>query len=250
MECLPSIDLRGGQSVRLLRGEYDAETGYGDPVDQAIRYEKAGAAILHVVDLDAARTGEPTNGEVIAAITHAISIPVEVGGGVRSTERAVELFELGVERVVLGTRAVEDPAFAIALAESHPERVVLGLDHRRVPVEGTERREVATRGWEAGSGRELFSLLDLFEGAPFAAVVATDITVDGTLEGPDLAGYELLLGATAIPVIASGGVGSLDDVAALGALSVSGHTLAGVIIGKALLSGAFSVEEAVAACRP
>jgi len=250
MECLPAIDLRGGRSVRLLRGDFDAETTYGDPVEQAVRYEKAGATRLHVVDLDAARTGAPTNAEVVAAITRTVAIPVEVGGGVRTAERAEELFGAGVDRVVLGTRAVEEPAFALELATAYPGRIALGLDHRRVTVDGAERREVAVRGWEAGSGRDLFEVLAAFETAPFAAVIATDIGQDGTLEGPDLAGYVALLGATSIPVIASGGVGTLADLRSLRALGVDGRRLAGAIVGKALVEGAFTVEEAVATCAP
>jgi phosphoribosylformimino-5-aminoimidazole carboxamide ribotide isomerase len=164
--------------------------------------------------------------------------------------RVAELFEVGVDRVVLGTRAVEEPEFALALAAAHPGRIALGLDHRRVTTDGVERREVAVRGWEAGSGRDLFEVLAEFEAAPFAAVIATDIGQDGTLEGADLLGYIALLGATSLPVIASGGVGTLADLRALGALEVDGRTVAGVIVGKALVEGAFTVEEAVAACAP
>jgi phosphoribosylformimino-5-aminoimidazole carboxamide ribotide isomerase len=250
MECLPAIDLRGGRSVRLLRGDYGAETAYGDPVEQAIRYEAAGAAILHVVDLDAARTGEPTNGAVIAKIAASVAIPVEVGGGVRTPARAEELFDAGVARVVLGTRAVEEPAFAVELATAHPGQVVLGLDYRITTAHRSPRREVAVRGWEVGSGSEIVALLGEYRDAPFCALVATDIGQDGTLEGPDLEGYETLLGATGLALIASGGVGTLDDLATLAALESGGRRLAGVIVGKALAEGAFTIEEAVAACKP
>jgi len=250
MECFPAIDLRGGRSVRLLRGDFGAESVYGDPVDQAVRYEKSGAAFLHVVDLDAARTGEPMNENVIARIVQSVEIPIEVGGGIRSTERAAELFAVGVARVVLGTRAVEEPAFAVDLARRYPGQVVLGLDYRRVSTGGVERRKVSVRGWEADSGVELHDLVELFESTPFAAIVATDIGQDGTLDGPDVDGYQALVGSTRLPIVASGGVGTLDHLRTLRNLAVGERRLAGVIVGKALVEGAFTVEEAVAACRP
>jgi phosphoribosylformimino-5-aminoimidazole carboxamide ribotide isomerase len=250
MEFLPAIDLRNGRSVRLLRGEYDAETVYGDPVTQATRYEKAGASILHVVDLDAARTGVAENATEIARIVASVRIPVEVGGGVRSFERARELFGLGVARVVLGTAAIEDPDFARSLAGAYPGQVVLGLDYRSTLVHGVTRRAVAVRGWEQDAGVDLLDVVARHADDPIAAVVATDIGHDGTLEGPDLDGYRALLAATEIPVIASGGVGTLDDLRALRDLAVGDQRVSGVIVGKALLEGAFDIEEAVAACRP
>jgi phosphoribosylformimino-5-aminoimidazole carboxamide ribotide isomerase len=251
MECIPAIDLRGGRSVRLVRGDFAAETAYGDPVAQACRYEKAGAGALHVVDLDGARDGEAGNGAVIAEIIRSVAIPVEVGGGIRTRDRAEELIELGAARIVLGTRAIEEPRFARELAAAFPERVVLGLDYRRQPDGAPgEDREVAVRGWAAGSGRGLLEVVRECADAPLWGVVATDIAVDGTLAGPDTATYALLLGETDLRIVASGGVGSIADLVALRTLEVAGRGLAGVVVGKALVEGAFSVEEAVVACRP
>src|SRR5262249_34845997 len=158
----------------------------------AVRYADGGASILHVVDLDGARTGEQENARVIARICASVDVPVEVGGGIRSRERAETLFDVGVDRVVLGTRAVEEPEFALGLAGALPEKVAVGLDYRTTG----DRREVAVRGWESGSGRDLIELVAAFAEAPLAAVIATDIGQDGTLGGPDLEGYRVLLAAT------------------------------------------------------
>ena len=133
MECIPALDLRGGRCVRLLRGDYAAETVYGDPIEQAEAYRDAGATSLHVVDLDAARTGEPVNRDVVLRIIEAVQIPVQLGGGIRDAQAAADALEAGVSRVVLGTVAVEDPAMARRLADRYPGRVALGLDHRRAP---------------------------------------------------------------------------------------------------------------------
>jgi phosphoribosylformimino-5-aminoimidazole carboxamide ribotide isomerase len=249
MQCLPAIDLRGGKAVRLLRGDFDAETTYGDPIAIAESYLAAGAPALHLVDLDAARTGEPVNRAIVLELLGRLPVPVQVGGGVRSKETALELLGAGAARVVLGTAGLEDPDLTGELALAHPGRIALGLDHRRVGPSGT-RREVAVRGWEEGSGRELLEVLGAFEHLPLGAVVVTDITKDGTLEGPDLEGYRLLLEHSGLPIVASGGIGAIADVEALGALEHDGRRLAGAIIGKALLSGAMTMREAVSACTP
>ncbi|HUZ21754.1 MAG TPA: 1-(5-phosphoribosyl)-5-[(5-phosphoribosylamino)methylideneamino] imidazole-4-carboxamide isomerase [Acidimicrobiales bacterium] len=251
MECVPALDLRGGRCVRLLRGDFAAETVYGDPVEQAEAYRDAGATSLHVVDLDAARTGEPVNRDVVLRIVDALPIPVQLGGGIRDAASAAEALEAGVSRVVLGTVAVEEPEVARRLAERYPGRVVLGLDHRRAPVgrgSRRQRREVALRGWKEGSGIELTAALAQLEDAPLGAVIVTDIDRDGTLEGPDLPGYELVLGSSSLPIVASGGIGGADDLRALAALEIEGRRLAGAIVGRALLSGVLSLEEAMAAC--
>lgn len=234
--------------MRLLRGDYAEETVYGDPVEQARGYQAGGASRLHVVDLDAARSGVGANDDVIAAIAAAIEIPIEVGGGVRSVERATALFEIGVATVVVGTVAIEDTAVLNQLASRYPGRVAVGLDHRRVELPGGVRREVAVRGWEVGSGVELVAALERIEPLELAAVIVTDISRDGTLEGPDLDGLRVTLATTSHAVIASGGVGRADDLLALGALSEKGNRIAGVIVGRALLSGALSLSEALDAC--
>jgi phosphoribosylformimino-5-aminoimidazole carboxamide ribotide isomerase len=238
MDLFPAIDLRGGRCVRLHQGDYDAETVYGDdPVAQARAFEAEGAPRVHVVDLDAARTGDPVNRPVIEAVAAAVSVPVQTGGGVRSDDDADALLAAGVARVVVGSAAVEDPDLVHRLARRHPGRVAVGLDHR----DG----EVRTRGWREGSGRRLLDLVAELAVPGVGAFVVTDISRDGVLGGPDLDGYRELLGATEVPVVASGGVGSLDDLRALADLEVDGHRLSGVIVGKAIYEGRFTVGEAV-----
>jgi phosphoribosylformimino-5-aminoimidazole carboxamide ribotide isomerase len=249
MECIPAIDVRGGRSVRLLQGDYAHETLYGDPLEQARAYESGGAQRLHVVDLDAARSGEGENDDVISSIASALSIPIEVGGGVRSLERASTLLGFGIDRVVVGTLAVEEPAVFASLAAHFPGRVAVGLDHRSVECDGVVRRELAVRGWEVGSGVDLEEFLVGLESTELAAVIVTDISRDGTLEGPDLVGLSAVLSQTTHDVIASGGIGTVGDLVALQGLASSTQALGGVIIGKALLSGAISLEEAIAACK-
>ena len=239
MDLFCAIDLRGGRCVRLTQGDFDRVTTYdGDPAEVARAFEAAGAPWIHVVDLDAARTGQPVNGAVVAAVAGAVSVPVQAGGGVRSTEAAHTLFAAGVERVVVGTAAVERPEFVSELAQAG-HRVAVGLD-----VRGTE---VAVRGWEQASGRNVFELLDRFADAGVDAFVVTQIERDGMLAGPDLDGLRQVLAATALPVVASGGVGSVADLVDLAGLEVGGRRLSGVIVGKALHDGRFSVSDAVAA---
>jgi len=235
MQLFPAIDLRGGNCVRLYQGDYGRETVYGDdPVAQAQAFEAEGAAWIHVVDLDAARTGEPRNRPVIAAIAAAVSVPVQTGGGVRDEAAAQALVDAGVARVVLGTAALEDPALVARLAQRMP--VAVGLDARG--------REVAVRGWEQDSGRDLLDVARSFADVGVAALVVTEIGRDGTLEGPDLEGLAAVLAATSIDLIASGGVGSLDDLRALDRLEAGGRVLAGAIVGRALYEGAFSLTDA------
>ncbi|MGZ4710384.1 MAG: 1-(5-phosphoribosyl)-5-[(5-phosphoribosylamino)methylideneamino]imidazole-4-carboxamide isomerase [Acidimicrobiales bacterium] len=240
MELYPAIDLRGGRCVRLYQGDYGRETVYGDdPVAQALAFEAEGAGWIHVVDLDAARTGEPVNRPVVAAIAAAVSVPVQTGGGVRDEAAADALIEAGVTRVVLGTAALEQPDLVRRLASRFP--VAVGLDARG--------REVAVRGWEQGSGRDLLEVAAEFADAGVAALVVTEIGRDGTLEGPDLEGLAAVLGATEVDVIASGGVGSLDDLRALDQLEVGSRRLAGAIVGRALYEGTFTLAEALGASR-
>jgi phosphoribosylformimino-5-aminoimidazole carboxamide ribotide isomerase len=236
MELYPAIDLRGGRCVRLYQGDYGRETVYSDdPMEQAQAFVDAGAAWIHVVDLDAARTGQGVNRDVIAEIACAVPVPVQTGGGIRDEATAEALFEAGVARVVLGTAALEQPALVRRLAARFP--VAVGLDARG--------REVAVRGWEKGSGRDLLDVAGEFADAGVAALVVTEIGRDGTLAGPDLAGLTEVLEASPLPVIASGGVGSLDDLVALAGLRGGGRELSGAIVGRAIYEGAFTVEEAL-----
>jgi phosphoribosylformimino-5-aminoimidazole carboxamide ribotide isomerase len=177
-----------------------------------------------------------------------VSIPIEVGGGVRSLERAATLFGLGVDRVIIGTLAIEEPAVLGVLAERFPGQIAVGLDHRSITADGVVRRELAVRGWEVGSGVDLEQFLVELESVALAAVIVTDIARDGTLVGPDLAGLEAVLGQSSHAVIASGGVGTVEDLTVLKSLGSSTRHIAGVIVGKALLSGAISMAEAIAAC--
>lgn len=243
MDLFPAIDLRDGKCVRLLQGDYARETVYGgDPVAMAKEFEAAGAPWVHVVDLDAARTGRPENRDVVAAIAAAVSVPVQTGGGVRDEFSAEALLDSGVRRVVIGTAALEQPALVRRLAGRHPGRIVVGLDGRA--------GEAALRGWTEGSGVTILDAVARFEDAGVAAFVVTDISRDGMLTGPDVAGLAAVVERTTVDVVASGGVGSLDDLRTLAALDIDGRRLAGAIVGKAIYEGVFAVEEAVAACAP
>jgi phosphoribosylformimino-5-aminoimidazole carboxamide ribotide isomerase len=242
-ELYPSIDIRDGKVVRLLRGDFDAETIYrDDPVAVAREFEAAGARWIHVVDLDASRTGEPVNVGAIGAICTAVHCKVQTGGGVRTVEAAGNLLHAGIARVVVGTAAVERPELVDELCTVHPGHVAVGLDARG--------RDVAVQGWTEASGGDLVDLAHRFETSGVSALVVTQIHVDGTLEGPDVATLELMLSATAVPVIASGGVGTLDDIRLLAAMEVGGRRLAGVIVGRAIYEGRLTVRDALEAVAP
>jgi phosphoribosylformimino-5-aminoimidazole carboxamide ribotide isomerase len=239
MDLFPAIDLRDGRCVRLYQGDYAQETVYADdPVAQAQAFAAEGARWVHVVDLDAARTGDPHNREVVAAIAAAVDVPVQAGGGVRDDGAADDLLSLGVARVVVGTAALERPDWVRDLASRHPGRIAVGLDARG--------HDVAVRGWVEGSGRDVVEVARRFDGAGVAALVVTEIERDGTLAGPALDQLADVLGATSLDVVASGGVGTLADLRGLSALEVDGRRLAGVIVGRALYEGAFRVNDAVA----
>ena len=239
MELYCAVDIRGGRCVRLRQGDYGAETVYDDdPVARAVQMEADGAGWIHVVDLDGARTGRPENAAVVAAIAAAVSVPVQAGGGVRTAEIAETWFAAGVERVVLGTAALQAPELVRGLAGDN--RVAVGLDARA--------GEVATDGWLQGTGRPVLDVARSFANAGVDAFVVTDIGRDGTLEGPDLDGLASVLDATAVDVIASGGVGRLGDLRALARLeSPEGRRLSGAIVGTALYEHRFTVDQAAAA---
>ena len=247
MELLAAIDLRGGAAVRLVQGDFDREQGYGDPLALARRFADAGARWLHVVDLDAARSGRPVHRDTVVGIARQTGVPVQTGGGIRSEQDVAELLDAGVARVVLGTAALEDPPAAVRCARRFPDRVAVGLDYRRGPDGGLG---VAVRGWTEQVGRSVAEVLEGLAEAPLAAVVVTAIDRDGTLSGPDLEGLAQVLDLTGVPVIASGGVGGVADVRALARLRSpnAGRSLAGVVTGKALVDGRMTVEEARAAC--
>lgn len=237
----PAIDIRGGRCVRLMRGDYAAETVYDeDPTEVARRFEEAGTSWIHVVDLDAARTGEPANAGVVAEICSAVDVQVQVGGGVRSVATARRLQDAGVARVVVGTAAVDRPELVDDISEGVGVPVAVGLD-----VLGDE---VRVRGWTEGSGHSPAGLISDLDTRTVAAFVATRIEADGTMEGPDISGLTGVLTVTDTPVLASGGVGTLAHIRALAALAERHRTLEGVIVGRALYEGRFTVEEALSAC--
>ena len=249
MDLLPAIDLRQGEAVRLTQGDFDRQQGYGDPAALAMHYIEGGARWIHVVDLDAARTGvvheRAALGEIVR-LASASAVSVQAGGGIRTEDAAEELLtSAGVARIVLGTAALEDPALAGRCARRWPGRVAVGLDYRVGP-DGVA--EAQAQGWLAGSGRSVTDLLDLWAGQPFGAVVVTEVDRDGTLEGPAVEGLAALLLRTELPLVASGGVGATQDLQRLARLQAGGRRLAGAIVGKALVERRFSVKEALAAC--
>jgi phosphoribosylformimino-5-aminoimidazole carboxamide ribotide isomerase len=245
VELFPAIDLLGGRCVRLTQGDYERSRTYdADPVETAKAFAAAGAPWLHVVDLDAARSGIPANRQVIAAIAAAVSIPVQASGGLRDADAVAAVLDLGVSRVVIGTAVVTDPAVLEKAVAHHPGRVAVGLDHRRVG----ERREIALRGWQEPSGVTLTDALAQVADSGAAAVIVTDIDRDGMLEGPDVEGMAEVLEVSRVPVVASGGVSSVEDLRRLASVAVGKKQLAGVIVGKALHEGRMTVAEAVAAC--
>jgi len=225
MLILPAIDLRGGKCVRLKQGDYNQETIFGDdPVAMARRWVSEGAKALHLVDLDGAKAGKPVNGAVIRKIVEAVDVPCQVGGGLRTEADIEASLEMGLARVVLGTRALQDPAWVRQMAQSFPNQIVLGLDAR----DG----KLATHGWVNTSEKSLIEVASEFGNWPLHSIVYTDIARDGMMRGPNVEGLAELAVAVPLPVIASGGVTTLDNVRDLLA-----KNLFGCIIGRALYEG-------------
>ncbi len=238
MEIIPAIDLLDGACVRLHQGDYDQVTRFSeDPVAQALSWQSQRATRLHLVDLDGAKRGEPINDAVVRAITAALDIPVQLGGGVRSLERAEELIACGLDRVILGTVAIEQPDLVQELAQRHPGRIVVGID--------ANDGRVATRGWIEQSDVLATDLAKQFSAAGIAAIITTDIATDGTLAGPNLEALRTMAQCSAVPVIASGGIGCMADLLSLLPLEPLGVT--GVIVGRALYDGRVDLAEAIAA---
>jgi len=242
LDLYPAIDLRAGRCVRLIEGDFERETAYGDdPSAVAASFVAAGVRWIHVVDLDAARTGAPLNRPAVAGIVSVAAragVRVQAGGGVRSLQDASALLDAGVARVVVGTAAIEHPDLLRHINARWPGQVAVGLDHRG--------GEVRTRGWTEGTGRQVADLVPDVLAAGAAVVIVTDIARDGRLIGPDLEGLSELLARTGAPIIASGGVRDIDDVRALSAVGgAAGPGLAGVIAGKAIYEGRLDVTAAV-----
>ncbi len=242
MQLFPAIDLRGGQVVRLAKGDFDAETVYGsDPVSVAQSFAEAGAQWIHVVDLDAARTGKARNRVLVAAIAESVDIAIQTGGGVRDRHSAEALLDTGAARIVLGTVASEEPGLVEWLAHRYPGRIAVGLDGRN--------GQIAVRGWVESASTTVVDMVHRYAQSGVSAFIVTDIDRDGMLGGADLSGLSAVIAETDCDVIASGGVGTLDDIRALAKMNVGGYRRpAGVIVGKALYEGRFTVQEALAAC--
>ena len=238
MRIIPAIDILGGRCVRLFQGDYDREESYSDdPVGIAAAWEEQGANILHIVDLDGAREGRPTNRDLVAAIAARVSCQCEVGGGIREIDHIRSYRERGLARIVLGSMAITDPERFQEVCEQFPGTVVLAIDAR----DGM----VATRGWREVSSLRAEDVLQQVSHLPLAAVQYTDISKDGTLEGPNLAGIREMARRSPFPFVAAGGIGSLDDIRKLRALDREiGERIWGVIVGQALYRRAFSLEEA------
>ena len=238
MQVIPAIDLLKGRCVRLYQGDYDRSEVFSEnPVDIAKKWVEQGATRLHVVDLDGAKAGEVVNLSAIETIVNAVSVPVEVGGGLRSRESVQQLFNIGVEWAILGTVAVEQPQLVQQLAEEFPQKIIVGIDARN--------GKVATRGWLETSSVLATQLAVQMQEFGAAEIIYTDIHRDGTLEGPNLDALRELAAVIDIPIIASGGVSSVTDLLSLLALEPQGVT--GAIVGRALYTEDISLREAVRA---
>lgn len=235
MEIWPAIDLRGGNCVRLLQGDYSRETVFGcDPAAMARRWVAEGARCLHLVDLDGARDGRSVNRDAIAAIVGAVDVPCELGGGIRDEETIRQMLDLGLTRLVIGTKALKDPAWFQEMCRRFPGRLAAGIDAR----DG----RVATDGWLATSEISATDLARLIAREPIAAIIYTDIARDGMMAGPNFAAMDEMNRAVDVPVVASGGVTAADDVRRL-----ADPGLTGCIIGRTLYEGKLTLSAALAA---
>jgi phosphoribosylformimino-5-aminoimidazole carboxamide ribotide isomerase len=240
MLIIPAIDLKGGKCVRLMRGDMNAETVYGDdPVAIGRRWVEEGGEYLHVVDLDGAVSGEPRNTDAIAALCRALPIPIEIGGGIRTVERAKALIDLGADRVIFGTAALSNADVVRRACAMFRERVAVGIDAR----DGM----VAVQGWTETSRTPAVELARQVEAMGAARIIYTDISRDGTQQGVNVEATANIAAAVGIPVTASGGVGSLSDIIALRQHEASG--IDSVIVGRALYTGAVKLAEAIVAGR-
>lgn len=245
MLVIPAIDLKDGEVVRLTRGDFKRETIYSnDPASVARDFVAQGAERIHVVDLEGALCGELKNLDFLRKIVQAVKVPVEFGGGVRSPEDIKKIFDLGVSFVVLGTKAIEDQDFLKECIFKYGNRIIVSLDSRQ--------NMIMKQGWSTPSGTSLFTplrntnLLEVFENLGLEVLIYTDISRDGTLEGPNFEGIKNILKLTKIPIIASGGISSLEDLKRLKELESQG--LAGVIVGKAIYEGKINLREAIQLC--
>jgi phosphoribosylformimino-5-aminoimidazole carboxamide ribotide isomerase len=236
----PAIDIRGGQAVRLLQGDYDQETTYdADPADAAKRWAKEGAEFLHVVDLDGAKAGEPKNLDAIQRIAAAVECPIQVGGGLRNTNSVQAILDAGAERAVIGTAALRDPAFLDAMLTAHGNRIVVSVDAR----EG----RVALEGWTEAGEEGVIEAVAALSKRGVSRFLCTAIEVDGTMEGPAIDQLNEIAAATDSQLIASGGVGELSHLESLATSTPA--NVEGAIVGRALYERRFTVSEAISALR-
>jgi 1-(5-phosphoribosyl)-5-[(5-phosphoribosylamino)methylideneamino] imidazole-4-carboxamide isomerase/N-(5'phosphoribosyl)anthranilate isomerase len=233
LELLPAVDVKDGRAVRLVQGELDAETAYGNPLEVALEFQAAGAEWLHLVDLDAA-FGRGENSALLAEVVGKLDIKVELSGGIRDDESLRRALATGCRRVNLGTAALENPEWTAKVISEHGDRIAVGLDVRG--------HVLAARGWTQEGG-DLFETIERLERDGCARYVVTDVTKDGTLKGPNLELLKEVCAVTKKPVVASGGISSLADIAALSALNATG--VEGAIVGKALYAGAFTLAQAL-----
>lgn len=248
MEFIPAIDLIDGQCVRLVQGDFARQITYGDPITAAQEIEEQGASWLHLVDLDGARSKSGPNRGIIKRICKMVGLKIEVGGGIRSSQDALELLDAGVERVIVGTMVMTRPEIISEIVQLRKASVAVGLDYRWVG----SKREVAVNGWLEGSGKDIFEVLPGLIDCGATALVATDISRDGTFDGPDLETLEMLVeigSGTGLQVIASGGVSGISDLLRLKSIESNGFGLFGAISGRAIHDGRLSVREAVELCR-
>lgn len=231
-EVIPAVDVQEGKVVQLVGGERGSETAYGDPVEAAERWVAAGARTLHLVDLDGAFDGERENARAIERIVEAVDVPVQLGGGIRTAADARALLDSGVERVILGTAAVESPQLVDEISETHPERVLVSLD--------ASDGEVVVAGWTEGTGMDPAEAAAEYAERGAGGILFTDVDVEGRLEGVEAERVRRITEAVSIPVVASGGVGTIDDIRTL---RVAGADA--VVVGSALYEGRFTLEAAI-----
>jgi phosphoribosylformimino-5-aminoimidazole carboxamide ribotide isomerase len=239
MLIIPAIDIKGGRCVRLFQGRMEQETVYSDdPLSVAKKWENEGAEMLHLVDLDGAVAGIPKNKEVISSIIKSIKIPAEVGGGIRNIDSIKEYIFMGAKKVIIGTSACENPEFVRKACNTFPERIMVGID--------AKNGNAAVRGWKDVTETSASVLAKRFEGFGISGIIYTDISRDGTLSGPNIDAIKSFASSINIPVIASGGVSNIKDIENL--INLQKYGIEGVIIGKALYSGAVNLREAIELC--
>ncbi len=235
MKLIPAIDLMNGKCVRLIKGDFNKRKDFSkEPHEQAKYWEKEGAKCIHIVDLDAAKTGIPTNDRSIKKILNEVNVPIQIGGGIRSVERIEQLLSYGIDKVIMGTSAIENKELVKDLSSKYPKRIIIGID--------AKDGKVSTRGWLKQSDVLATDLVKEFSYFKISSFVVTDINTDGTLEGTNEVFIKEILEITDIPVIASGGIGSISDLLSL--TKFEHYGLDGVIVGKALYENKFTIREA------